>query len=279
MKKNNQHKSGACAAPILQHRCATILPPDCLGGAIIISQMLESRDGTAASLPRLEVVSMLKIRGSSEKSSEKIIDRLCTFGLMRKDPGDMLCVPAISESLLQSKAKFKNRQAGWDRRRESNELGEPVISTPVKIKTKVVESRKDSSEVVVEVICKNGAMFGVTSEAIATWSAIYKNVQVVSELKKAAAWSQANPSKRKTMVGINRFLLTWLTSASRHEDTVRAVVASRDRGRGFGRGGEYSASEKPPSEENRGSLSLFDDGDDALNLDANQNRRSASTTT
>ncbi len=38
----------------------------------------------------------------------------------------------------------------------------------------------------------------------------YPGVDVVGELKKMAVWCRANPQRRKTSRGINRFIASWL---------------------------------------------------------------------
>ena len=39
----------------------------------------------------------------------------------------------------------------------------------------------------------------------------YPGVDVVGELKKMAVWSRANPQRKKTARGINRFIASWLS--------------------------------------------------------------------
>ena len=50
---------------------------------------------------------------------------------------------------------------------------------------------------------------------IEEWKEAYPAVDIEQELKKMAAWLNANPSRKKTRRGINRFINTWL---SREQD-------------------------------------------------------------
>ena len=42
------------------------------------------------------------------------------------------------------------------------------------------------------------------------WNELYPNVDVLQELRKMKGWSNANPAKRKTKKGIQRFINAWL---------------------------------------------------------------------
>lgn len=57
---------------------------------------------------------------------------------------------------------------------------------------------------------KGGGVYRVTEVDIVAWTAAYPGQDVISELRKAAAWCEANPAKRKTLAGVRKFSTGWL---------------------------------------------------------------------
>jgi len=87
--------------------------------------------------------------------------------------------------------------------------------------------------------------YGVTRQQVADWSEAFPAVDVMSELRKARAWTEANSKKRKTSSGMARFLVNWLTRAQ-NSSTPRPLNGSSN---GSSAGGKLkfgSIDEKPP---------------------------------
>lgn len=59
-----------------------------------------------------------------------------------------------------------------------------------------------------------GSTYVVTKTDIAEWTAAHPHADVMAELRKAAAWNSANPTRRKTRGGIRRHLNSWIASAT-----------------------------------------------------------------
>ena len=57
--------------------------------------------------------------------------------------------------------------------------------------------------------CTDG-LLPICEETIQEWSAIFPGVEVVTEVRRANAWMDANPKKRKTRRGGKRFLHAWM---------------------------------------------------------------------
>lgn len=51
----------------------------------------------------------------------------------------------------------------------------------------------------------------LSSEQIREWESLFPGVDVLSEARKALAWVQASPERRKTEKGMRRFLVGWMT--------------------------------------------------------------------
>lgn len=67
----------------------------------------------------------------------------------------------------------------------------------------------------VELPLVDKTFYSVPKTKVAKWSEAYPAVDVMSELKKMASWLDANPTRRKTRRGIDRFINAWL---SREQD-------------------------------------------------------------
>lgn len=70
-----------------------------------------------------------------------------------------------------------------------------------------------SKKVVVQLILKDGTYYDVTQEYIDRQKELYNTVNVLAEIKAAVAWSEANPSRRKTRTGAAKYLNSWLKRA------------------------------------------------------------------
>ncbi len=71
----------------------------------------------------------------------------------------------------------------------------------------------DASGILLSLVDKTD--YDVPLSKIEEWKEAYPAVDIEPELKKMAAWLNANPSRKKTRRGINRFINTWL---SREQD-------------------------------------------------------------
>ena len=67
-----------------------------------------------------------------------------------------------------------------------------------------------------------GSSWALTHAHVAGWSSAYPNLDVLAECRKALAWIQANPAKRKTHGGMANFLVKWF---SRTTDDVRSSTS------------------------------------------------------
>jgi hypothetical protein len=64
--------------------------------------------------------------------------------------------------------------------------------------------------------------FGLTRTMVEAWSDAWPGIDVLAEAKKALAWVNANPSRRKTHRGMPAFLTGWCNRAQDKGGTARA---------------------------------------------------------
>ena len=75
----------------------------------------------------------------------------------------------------------------------------------------------------------DGSDYNVLADHIEELSGSHPDVSVLVELKKCASWNKANPSKRKTLKGINRHITNWLLSAAKNKTQSRETVADANK--------------------------------------------------
>ena len=101
---------------------------------------------------------------------------------------------------------FENRESIIDNR-ESNVSAEPdTASTPP----------------VCQIMLNDKSLYPVFQADVDKWAELYPAVDILAELRKMAGWCDANPSKRKTKGGIQRFINGWL---AKEQDRGGAVSA------------------------------------------------------
>ena len=73
---------------------------------------------------------------------------------------------------------------------------------------------------VITITLNDKSEYPVYQSMIDEWNELYPNVDVLQELRKMKGWSNANPAKRKTKKGIQRFINAWL---AREQDKPRKI--------------------------------------------------------
>lgn len=92
----------------------------------------------------------------------------------------------------------------------------------------------------IKIILNDKSYYDIPLEKIALWKETYPAVDIEQELRKMAAWSDANPAKRKTRRGITRFINSWL---SREQD--RGGRRRQDNSRGMQQDKPFYEVEQP----------------------------------
>ena len=83
------------------------------------------------------------------------------------------------------------------------------------------------------------ASWQLTERQVAEWSSLYPGLDVLACCRKALAWSEANPERRKTASGTPKFLVNWLNREAN----------SNGNGNGSGRAHKPATSGTAPSYE------------------------------
>lgn len=72
------------------------------------------------------------------------------------------------------------------------------------------ESEAASAPAAISLPLNDGTEYPVTEEQCQEWAGLYPAVDVIQQLRGMRGWLNANPQKRKTRRGVNRFINAWL---------------------------------------------------------------------
>ena len=89
------------------------------------------------------------------------------------------------------------------------------------------EPEAASTPPVCQIILNDKSLYPITQADVDKWAGLYPAVDILAELRKMAGWSDANPSKRKTKGGIQRFINGWLAKEQDRSGSAPATPVSR----------------------------------------------------
>lgn len=124
-------------------------------------------------------------------------------------------------------------------RLDKNRLDNNITSNVILSGAETAPARNtvpDASGILLSLVDKTD--YDVPLSKIEEWKEAYPAVDIEQELKKMAAWLNANPSRKKTRRGINRFINTWL---SREQDKGGRYRVSNYNGQNGGNGTSEAA--------------------------------------
>ena len=73
--------------------------------------------------------------------------------------------------------------------------------------------QEPDQETFIQIVLNDGTFYPVTLQDVEEFRQYYPAVDVESEIRKVAAWSKNNPTKRKTRGGVRKFINGWLSRA------------------------------------------------------------------
>lgn len=124
---------------------------------------------------------------------------------------------------------------GLSRKRAIPE-SKPISGTQEQEQEKEQEQEQEGSSAVAEpsllnfpTIGVNGKTWPLTNPQVQLWVVAYPSLDILAEARKALAWLQANPGRRKTYGGMPAFLVNWLNRSanfSRGPQPITKVAAA-----------------------------------------------------
>lgn len=76
----------------------------------------------------------------------------------------------------------------------------------------------------VELPLIDGTLYQISEDKVKEWQQVYQAIDVKNELEKMKCWLNANPKNRKTIKGIERFIVAWL---NRSQDKAPRIITSK----------------------------------------------------
>lgn len=111
-----------------------------------------------------------------------------------------------------------------------NQKGEPIpdIITDIETDNNIIicsESEEPTPNSSISLPLNDKSFYDVPIGDIENWKDAFPAVDIESQLKRMIVWLNANPTKKKTRRGINRFIVSWL---SKEQDSGRNVKNKSD---------------------------------------------------
>lgn len=89
------------------------------------------------------------------------------------------------------------------------------------------EPETASTPPVAELKLNDGRLYPVYQPDVDKWAGLYPAVDVTAELRKMVGWCDANPQKRKTKDGVQRFINAWLAKEQDRGGAAPAAPVNR----------------------------------------------------
>jgi len=171
--------------------------------------------------------------GISEQSIRTILNRLkSTEEITIESTSKNSIITVCNYERYQAEYQQTNQQINQQTNQQSTS-DQPATNHIKEIK-KLKKEKKDpfclepsaeASNPVVEIILNSKKLYPLLQKDIDDWQDLFPAVDVLCELRKMAAWSEANTAKRKTDKGIRRFIVSWLSKEqdSGHRPLLQSV--------------------------------------------------------
>lgn len=98
-------------------------------------------------------------------------------------------------------------------KRSSTAKKKPAQAAQVDGQDVEAQVQEPEQETFIQIILNDGTFYPVTLQDVEEFRQYYPAVDVESEIRKVAAWSKNNPTKRKTRGGVRKFINGWLSRA------------------------------------------------------------------
>jgi hypothetical protein len=90
-------------------------------------------------------------------------------------------------------------------------------------------ANQTNNEAVIFLPLNDRTEHAVTKEEVSEWVSLYPAIEVVQQLRNMRGWLLANPRKRKTKAGIDRFITNWL--AGKQDQTGASIGGNNQNNR------------------------------------------------
>jgi hypothetical protein len=129
--------------------------------------------------------------------------------LRREDETDQVVTGNSEETYLHSSSEVPAECLGKERKGKERK-GEESSSEAL---TRSKPADPSPTVAIFPTVGPKGAEWRLSEAQVVEWQGAFPGLDVQAEMRKALMWVKANPEKRKTVSGMPRFCLRWLTRA------------------------------------------------------------------
>lgn len=132
--------------------------------------------------------------------------------------GVTMALHFIGKDIQKSKTAAETGKLGGNPalkkgKRSSTVKKKPAQAAQVDGQDVETQVQEPEQETFIQIILNDGTFYPVTLQDVEEFRQYYPAVDVESEIRKVAAWSKNNPTKRKTRGGVRKFINGWLSRA------------------------------------------------------------------
>ncbi len=143
-----------------------------------------------------------------------------------------------TNSKVNSKTNSKVNVSSLDiDKEEDKEEDKEIKDIYIAQSDKITHEPTPTEPSVITITLNDKSEYPIYQSMVDEWNELYPNVDVLQELRKMKGWSNANPAKRKTKKGIQRFINAWLSreqdKPSYNKKTAPVINNSTDDGFAF----------------------------------------------
>lgn len=132
--------------------------------------------------------------------------------------GVTMALHFIGKDIQKSKTAAETGKLGGNPalkkgKRSSTAKKKPAQAAQVDGQDVETQVQEPDQETFIQIVLNDGTFYPVTMQDVEEFRQYYPAVDVESEIRKVAAWSKNNPTKRKTRGGVRKFINGWLSRA------------------------------------------------------------------
>jgi len=185
-------------------------------GAIEILEETDPRSRTpdedGRRLVRLEtggwqIVNYVQYRETRDEETRREQNRMAQRARREKVAG---CKPSVSRPSAVHQHPSAHAEADVEVEEKREDCPEAAPSGPDPTAPEIEIRPKGEIVAILPVVGAKNEI-GIREPDVAAWSKAFPGVDVAAELRKMVAWLDANPRRRKTVNGIRRFIVSWLS--------------------------------------------------------------------
>lgn len=149
---------------------------------------------------------------------------MLTQGMILDNGDETYCLPE-TQGLIGSEGMSAERMRNYRERHKKMSHCDNDVTQPLQVGDVEKENREETKEeeIVAQICLSDGTNYEITGSQSTIWQQAYPDLNVRSELLQAATWCKANPTRRKSRAGIERFIVSWLGRSQKQKNEAEVT--------------------------------------------------------